>query len=321
MSPRFVRGWSRRAGVVGAVPPQRTPSAATVGDDAFFQGFRLEFIDTGDTKLRVRSGGNGNPVVLLHGHPRTHTTWHRVAPRLAEDFFVVCPDLRGYGQSSKVRSTPDHQAYSKRAMADDIVALMHSMGHERFAVVGHDRGAHVAQRMALDHPASVSALAVLGAIPIGEVLARANATVAEAWWHWFFLGQTATPAEQLINLDPDAWYRSTAAQMGVDNHIDYRRAVNDPGTVHAMCEDHRAGLTVDRANDDVDRAAGRLIDCQTLVLWALDDDLVELFGDPLAIWRAWARNMSGFAIGGGHHMPEDNPVALTQALAGFLRAI
>src|SRR3712207_2195090 len=158
-----------------------------------FKGFALDRIDVGEAVLRVRYGGDGPPVLLLHGHPRTHATWHRVAPLLARDHTVVCPDLRGYGESSKPPTTPDHEPYSKRAMARDCLALMRALGHQRFAVVGHDRGCYVAQRTALDHPDAVTALGVLDGVPIGAALARCDATFAARWWHWFFLGQTNKP--------------------------------------------------------------------------------------------------------------------------------
>lgn len=151
-----------------------------------FEGFELDRIDVGEVVLRVRHGGSGRPVLLLHGHPRTHATWHRVAPLLATEHFVVCPDLRGYGRSSKPAATEDHSSYSKRAMAWDCVRLMQALGHERFAVVGHDRGCYVAQRAALDHPDRLSQLAVLDGVPIGEALARCGTTFASSWWHWFF---------------------------------------------------------------------------------------------------------------------------------------
>jgi haloacetate dehalogenase len=223
-----------------------------------FDGFALERIDVGDAVLRVRHGGAGPPVVLLHGHPRTHTTWHRVAPLLGADFTVVCPDLRGYGESSKPPTTPDHSPYSKRAMACDVLALMRALGHERFAVAGHDRGCYVAFRLAMDAPKHVSHLAALDGVPIGEALTRCDARFAAKWWHWFFYGQTAKPAEQIINADPDAWYGpGDPERMGAENHADWLRAIHDPDTVHAMVEDYRAGLTLDRAHDDEDRAARR----------------------------------------------------------------
>lgn len=284
----------------------------------FFEGFTLERISVGDVALRVRHGGSGPAVVLLHGHPRTHTTWYAVAPRLASRFTVVCPDLRGYGESDKPPTTDDHAPYSKRAMAGDVVALMRRLGHERFAVVGHDRGAYVALRTALDHPERVSHLAVLDAVPIGAALARADARFAARWWHWFFFGQTARPAERVISADPDAWYRSDPAAMGADNHADHRRAIHDPATVHAMLEDYRAGLGVDRAHDDADRAAGRRVGCPTLVLWATGDDLGELYGDVAAVWRAWARDLRVDPIDSGHHLAEEVPDELADRLAGFL---
>ncbi len=278
----------------------------------------LESVDTGDAMLRVRHGGYGPPVVLLHGHPRTHTTWHLVAPILAARHIVVCPDLRGYGESSKPNDLPDHEQMSKRTLAGDIVALMRALGHERFAVVGHDRGAYVASRVALDHPERVSQLVVMDAVPIGEALARADARFARAWWHWFFFAQTAKPAERVINADPDGWYGASAETMGDENYADFRRAIHDPATVHCMLEDYRAGLGVDRAHDDADRTSGRRIACPTLLLWATGDDMEELYGDPLAIWRDWADDVRGLPIDSGHHMSEEAPEAVASAIGSFL---
>jgi haloacetate dehalogenase len=280
-----------------------------------FKDFALERIDVGEAELRVRHGGSGPAVLLLHGHPRTHVTWHRVAPLLAQDFTVVCPDLRGYGESSKPATTPDHAPYSKRAMAGDCVALMRALGHERFCVAGHDRGLYVAQRLAMDHPAEVRRLALLDGIPIAEALARCDATFAARWYHWFFFGQTAKPAERFINADPDAWYTATAEQMGAEAYADYRRAIHDPQTVHAMMEDYRAGLGIDRANDEADRSAGRRISCPVLLLWAARDDLEELYGDPLAIWRDWADDLRGRSIDCGHHIAEEAPGELAAFFA------
>jgi haloacetate dehalogenase len=283
-----------------------------------FEGFTLENVDVGGVVLRVRHGGSGPPILLLHGHPRTHTTWHRVAPLLANDFTVVCPDLRGYGQSSKPPSTPDHSPYSKRAMADDCLALMGALGHDRFSVVGHDRGAYVAQRLALDHPHAIGHAAVLDAVPIAEALDRADARFAQLWWHWFFLGQTAKPAERVINADPDAWYRPNIEQMGAQNAADFRAAIHDPATVHAMCEDYRAGLGVDRDADETDRRAGRRISCPLLVLWALRDDLELLYGDPLAVWQPWADDLRGQSVDCGHHFAEEVPAELATLLRAFV---
>jgi haloacetate dehalogenase len=284
----------------------------------FFDGFELDQVNVGEVTLRVRRGGSGPAVVLLHGHPRTHTTWWRVAPQLADQFTVVCPDLRGYGKSSKPPTTPDHEPYSKRSMARDIAELMASLGHDEYAVVGHDRGAYVAHRVALDYPHAATRLVVMDAVPIGEALARADAKFSAMWWHWFFLGQTAKPAERVINADPDAWYAADAERMGTENHADYLRAIHDPQTVHAMCEDYRAGLGVDRAADDADHAAGRSVTCPMLFLWSSRDDMEELYQDPLALWREWATDVRGHVIDSGHHIAEDNPVALVSDVRQFL---
>ena len=185
-----------------------------------FEGFTLEYVDVGEVALRVRHGGHGLPVVLLHGHPRTHTTWHRVARRLADSFFVVCPDLRGYRQSTLPPDALEHAQSSKRAMAGDAVALMRHLGHERCAAVGHDRGSLVAFRAAMDHPRVVTRLVVMDGLPVVEHLERLNEAFVRAWWHWWFFGQTEKPAERVINLDPDAWYRTPSPiEMGPENRL------------------------------------------------------------------------------------------------------
>ena len=180
-----------------------------------FDGFTLEMIELPEATLRVRHGGTGTPVLLLHGHPRTHATWHRVAPLLARHHHVVCPDLRGFGRSSQPADTPDHAGSSKRAKARDCVELMRRLGHERYAIVGHDRGAYTAFRAAMDHPEVATHLAVLDAVPIGEALERCDARFAELWWHWFFFAQPEKP-ERAINADPDAWYGGNPQNMGAN---------------------------------------------------------------------------------------------------------
>lgn len=286
----------------------------------FFDGFALEQVDVDDVSLRVRHGGSGPPVLLLHGHPRTHTTWDRVAPLLAPHHTVVCPDLRGYGQSSKPPPAQNHETYSKRAMANDCVALMRRLGYDHFAVVGHDRGSYVAFRLAMDHADAVTQLAVLDGVPIGEALARCDATFARAWWHWFFLGNPAARAHEVISADPERWYRLHGKQdhMSAESLDDFRQAAADPATVLAMCEDYRAGLTIDRAHDDADRDAGRRLRCPVLMIWAERDDMVELYGDPVAVWKRWAEDVRGTAMDSGHHMAEETPQELAELLLGFL---
>lgn len=257
-------------------------------------------------------------MLLLHGHPRTGSTWHRVAPRLVEaGYSVVVPDLRGYGRSRGPSPTADHSAHSKRAVAGDMAELMTALGHETFSVVGHDRGSYVALRLALDHEHLISRLALLDCVPISEHLSRAGATFATAWWHWFFYAQPAIP-ERVISADPEAWYSGNAASMGHENYAEWKESINNPLVVRAMLEDYRAGLTIDRAHEEADRAASRRLRIPVLVLWSLRDDLEDLYGDPLAIWEQWAQNVTGHGIDSGHHVAEEAPEALVTALLPFL---
>ena len=273
---------------------------------AFFDGFTLE--QAGG--LRVRIGGAGPAVVLLHGHPRTHTTWHRVAPRLAERFTVVCPDLPGYGES---RATDG----SKRAMAAAIAAGLAELGVDEYAAVGHDRGAYVAHRLAVDH--GVTRLAVLDGVPIVEALERCDERFAAGWWHWFFFAQASKPAEEWIVRDPLAWYRADPEAMGAENHADWLRAVSNPDVVRAMVADYRAGLEADRHDEASDRAAGRFVRCPTLFAFSAHDDMEALYGDPLAIWREWVdAPLRGARIDSGHHMAEEAPEQLAEVLTEFL---
>jgi haloacetate dehalogenase len=285
-----------------------------------FDGFEEDRIELGDASAFVRHGGDGPPVVLLHGHPRTSATWHRVAPRLVRrGFTVICPDLRGYGQSRAPAPTADHSAHSKRATAGDIVEVAAALGHHRFALAGHDRGSYVALRLALDHRAAVSKLALLDCLPISEHLSRISAEFATRWWHWFFFAQPEIP-ERVINADPDRWYHGDPVAMGQENYDEWRSAVRNPEVVRAMLEDYRAGLTVDRNHEELDRAAGRRVGQPLLVLWSKRDDIEELYGDPLTIWRTWAENLRGNAIDSGHHMAEEAPEALAAALGDFFAA-
>lgn len=284
-----------------------------------FDGFHDERIDVGEVQLRVRYAGRGPAVLLIHGHPRTGSTWHRVAPRLVErGFAVVCPDMRGYGRSGKARIRPDHSQQSKRAVAGDLVLLMNVLGHPAFAVVGHDRGCYVALRMALDHPDAVGKLVVMDGVPISEALARCDARFARDWYHWFFFAQPDKP-ERAIMADPDAWYSAARPDtMGAENYRELREAIHDRATVRAMLEDYRAGLGVDRDHETADRRAGRTVRCPTLLLWSTRDDMEDLYGDPLAVWRPWATDLRGEPIESGHHVAEENPGALTAALHRFL---
>ncbi|GAA1615067.1 MULTISPECIES: alpha/beta fold hydrolase [Kribbella] len=232
-----------------------------------FEGFVLDDVDLEGQRIRVRYGGSGPAVVLLHGHPRAHTTWYAVAPRLvAAGYTVVCPDLRGYGQSGKPVTGAEHTPYSKRELAADVVRLMTSLGHERFAVAGHDRGSYVAYRTALDHPERVSKLVVMDSVPVVEALERCGAEFAAAWWHWWFFAQQEKPAERVICADPDTWYNAWT----------------------------------------------------TLALWSTDDDMEQLYGDVVAVWRPWCRQVEGHGIKSTHHIAERNPEDLVRSLRASL---
>ncbi|MGW7198156.1 alpha/beta hydrolase [Streptomyces chryseus] len=282
-----------------------------------FEGFESQVVQVRDASVFVRHGGQGPPVLLLHGHPRTSATWHRAAPRLvAQGFTVVCPDLRGYGRSRGPAPTADHRGHSKRAVADDMLAVMRSLGHHRFLLAGHDRGGAVALRLALDHPDAVSRVALIDCLPISEHLSRITDTFATQWWHWFFFAQPDIP-ERVINADPDSWYRGDPRSMGRENYDEWREATRNPEVVRAMLEDYRAGLTVDKEHEEADRAAGVRIQCPALVLWSLRDDLEDLYGDPLKIWRHWAPDVRGHGIDSGHHVAEEAPEALAASLGEF----
>ena len=254
---------------------------------AVFEGFEELTIDAGEASIHLRRGGSGPPLLLLHGHPQTHVMWHLVAPALAERFTVVAADLRGYGDSSKPPTTEDHEPYSKRAMARDQVAVMAALGFERFSVAGHDRGGRVAYRLALDHPDSVERLSVLDIIPTGEVWTRMDADIAMDFWHWLFLAQPEPVPERMLGENPEAYYLRDRTIFAPEALGEYLHHVHEPQTVHAMCEDYRAGAGLDRELDDADRAAGKRISCPVLTLWSSRDVLFQKH-DPLEVWRGWA---------------------------------
>lgn len=283
-----------------------------------FDGFQLETVTLSEATLRVRHGGSGPPVLLLHGHPRTHMTWHRVAPLLAAHHTVICPDLRGFGESSKPIDTPDHSGSSKRAKAQDCIELMRYLGFDRFIIVGHDRGSYTAFRTAMDYPEAIERLVILDGVPILEALERCDARFATEWWHWFFFAQPEKP-ERAILADPDAWYGGNPEAMGEASFADFQKAIHDPATVHGMIEDYRAGLSVDHLHDREDRKQGRRIECPAMVLWSLRDDLERLYGDVLKVWRPWMTSVVGHGIDCGHHMAEEAPEALANSLIEFFQ--
>ena len=299
-------------------PPAATAGAAR-GDG--FDGFAQAQLTVGEVTLRVRSGGSGPPLLLLHGYPETHLMWGGVAGDLAEEFTVVAPDLRGYGDSSKPPTVPGHETYGKRAMAADGVLLMRQLGFDAFDVVGHDRGGRAAYRMALDRPEAVRRVTVMDVVPTGEVWARADARTALGYWHWAFLALPEPVPERLIAPDPeffffDAEFGGVIRGFRPEAVADYARCVRDPAVVHAICEDYRAGATCDRRDDDEDRAAGRRISCPLQVLWAGRGALASWY-DTLAVWREWADDVTGEALDCGHFMTEEKPAETLAAIRRF----
>ena len=277
-------------------------------------------------RIHARVCGEGPPLLLIHGHPQTLAIWHRVLPALAAQFSVVMPDLRGYGDSSKPAGASDHANYSKRRMALDLVAVMAALGHGRFRVLAHDRGARVAHRMAVDHPAVVERLALLDIAPTLAMYEQTTEAFARAYWHWFFLIQPAPMPERLIEADPAAYARDTmgrrhAGQAAFDPRafVEYQRALALPGTAHGMCEDYRAAAGIDLEHDRADRDAGLKLAMPLRVCWGAQGVVAKCF-DPLAEWRRVASEVDGEALPCGHYIPEEAPDALLAAVMPFLRA-
>ena len=290
------------------------------------ESFERHDVDLHQARIHAVVGGAGPPVLLLHGYPQTHVMWHRVAPQLAERHTVVLADLRGYGDSSRPPSEPDHASYSKRAMAADQVALMRHLGFETFAVVGHDRGARVAHRMCLDRPEVVSRVALLDIVPTRHVFAHVDRAMAQAYYHWFFLAQESDLPEHLIGADPGYWLRRKLAQwsgaVGIDAFApeavaEYVRCFSDPEVIRATCEDYRAAASVDLEHDDVDAAAGRRVECPMLVLWGAEGFVAKAY-DVLDVWSEYATDVRGQPLGGGHFPAEEAPDATLTALRDFL---
>jgi haloacetate dehalogenase len=272
-----------------------------------FDGFEL--VTT--RGIRLRRGGEGPPVLLLHGHPQTHAMWHAAAADLARDFTVVAADLPGYGRSAPV------PAGSKREMAAALVEMMAALGFQRFHLAGHDRGGRCAYRLALDLPERVDRLAVLDIVPTAEMWWRVDKEFGLVDWHWFFLAQPEPFPETLIAADPDAYYfRGDRSRFHPEALADYLAAVHDPAVIHAMCQDYRAGATIDHELDEADLAAGRRIRCPVLALWAGCDELGRWF-DVLETWRRWADDVRGHAVDAGHFLAEERPGEVAEELRAF----
>jgi haloacetate dehalogenase len=292
-----------------------------------FAEFESGVFDVPSSTAFARWAGRGPAVLLLHGFPETHLMWREVAPRLTDQFTVVCADLRGYGRSGCPPSTADHGPYAKRALASDLVAVMDQLGHRRFAVVGHDRGARVGYRLALDHPAKITGLAVLDVVPTAEVWDRADARLALGFWPWSLLAQSEPLPEMMLTRAAAAVVDDCALSWGSASAAfprwvrdAYAEVLADPEHAHAICEEYRAAATVDRQHDAHDQRFGRRIAAPVLALWAKDgavDNWYSQDGGPLGIWRRWADRVEGHAVDGGHFFPEERPERTAEALARF----
>jgi haloacetate dehalogenase len=302
------------------------PPASQADTGVPLPGFEYRRIMTSGAVINVATRGKGPPLLLLHGYPENHRMWANVAPTLAEEYSVVCADLRGYGDSSKPEGAPDHSNYSKRTMATDMLEVMAALGHREFLLAGHDRGARVAYRLALDHPGAVKRLALLDIVSTKAVYEQVSMPLATAYFTWYFLIQPRPVPETLIGHDPGFWLStifrslSSVSRSAVSDasFAEYLRAFGTPEGIHATCEDYRAGATIDLANDRADVSAERKITCPTLILWGSRGVIGRIF-QPLKTWLDLVVSPTGEAINSGHFIPEENPEETVRALRAFLR--
>jgi haloacetate dehalogenase len=288
----------------------------------FYPGFRRQTIETRGTTINVVSGGNGPPLLLLHGYPQTHIEWRKIAPELAKHFTLVMPDLRGYGDSGKPPAGDNHVNYAKRAMALDQVEVMEALGFRHFALVGHDRGARVAHRLTLDHPDRVTRLVMMDICPTHYMYRTADREFASGYYHWFFLIQPEPFPETLIGRSVDevlTQFMGSVMPNGIEPaaYAEYRRCFGNPATIHATCEDYRAAASIDLAHDEADMATK--IGCPVLVLWGANG-LVGRKYDVVSVWRERANNVSGKALPGGHWLAEELPAETLAEIKTFLLA-
>ena len=300
-----------------------TPSMAPAARALLPGEFRTRIVDADGVAIHTVVGGDGPPVLLLHGYPQTHLIWHRVAPVLARTHTVVLADLRGYGDSAKPAPVSD-ELYAKRAMAHDQLLVMRELGFDRFAVVGHDRGGRVGHRLALDAPDAVTALAVLDIVPTRHVFAHADKAFGLGYYHWFFLAAGNGIPERLIGHDPEFWIRARMAARHAGGQApdetavrEYVRCFSAPAAIAASCSDYRAAATIDLVDDDADAAAGRRVGCPVLALWGQHGFVGRTY-DVLGAWREYADNVNGAALPSDHYVPEEAPEQVTAALTRFL---
>ena len=293
----------------------------------YFEGFEQMQIDVGGVTINVLKGGTGAPMLMLHGHPETHLMWHKVAPKLAEEYTLILPDLRGYGESSHPKGLSDHSNYSKRTMAADQVKVMQALGYDEFYLVGHDRGARVSHRMLLDYPGRVKKCVILDILPTYDMYMSTNKRFATSHYHWFFLIQPPELPERLLSGDPAYFFRSQFGEFSDpqesarifpdDIKNEYIRLLSTPEGLHSICEDYRAGATIDLEHDAADR--DKIIQTPIMVLWGQEGNVGKQF-EPLSAWRERASNVTGFGIPNcAHFIPEDAPEATWNAIREFMR--
>jgi haloacetate dehalogenase len=289
-----------------------------------FTDFQKDTRLVNGVQIAYRIGGSGPGLLLLHGHPQTHVIWHKVAPALARHFTVVAADLRGYGDSEKPEADADQVVYSKREMARDMVELMASLGFVQFDLLAHDRGARVAHRLALDHPAAVRRLILLDIAPTLAMYRQTTEAFARAYWHWFFLIRPAPLPETLIEADPELYLRSVMGSRSAgmrpftdEAFAEYLRCLKLPGTARGICGDYRASAGIDLEHDQADIEAGRLMDTPLLALWGGDGTVGRCF-DPLAEWRKVASDVRGKPLSAGHYLAEEVPELLLEEVLAFL---
>jgi haloacetate dehalogenase len=293
------------------------------------EGFTQSFVETNGIRLSVHRGGRGTPLVLLHGYPQNHMCWHKIAPTLAQEFDVIIPDLRGYGDSDMPDADPENRSYSKREMARDIVGLLDAFGIDRAHVLGHDRGARVSYRFALDHPDRLDRLGIIEIVPTADFWRSWEAELAMKAYHWTFLAQPAPLPERMISADGPAYIDWTLASWTHAGNLSafseaalasYRKQAADPARIAAMCNDYRAGATFDRALDEADRAKGACINAPLHFVWAAGGFPART-GDPLEMWRSWAETVTGQEIqNSGHFAMEEVPDAVLAAVLPHFRA-
>lgn len=290
-----------------------------------FQQATTHIIKTNNAKHYVKCLGSGTPLLLLHGYPQTHMAWHKVAPQLAKHFSLVIPDLRGYGQSEGPEADSKHENYSKRTMAHDAVSIMQELGHDSFAVAGHDRGGRVAYRLAFDHPEKVSHLIALDIVPTLVNWDTITHKKALAMFHWSFLAQQAPIPEHMISRDPDFWteilinhWIGKESSLEAQAFEEYKKQFHNKAVVMATCEDYRAGATCDVEHDRADYEAGNKIKCPTLIIWG-EQFLKSRSGDILDIWREWAENVKDLSLDCGHFIAEEKPQECAEAILKFLQ--